>query len=389
VSEAVEAANLAAGAVTASKTALAAINSTTGTLNAGTVSSTQLVANAVQAVNIANNAVTASKTAIAAINRSTGFLNASTVGTAQLVANAVEDVKIANGAVTAAKTSLAAIDNFTGLLNPGTVNTTQLVAEAVQAVNLANGAVTASKVSLAAIDSASGGLTANSVGASQITSGAVQSDKLAAMSVTASKLNVTLGGGNLLRNSGFDFGNADHWYGADPSTTLATYRIMYKGFSLRCQATSSGDRYVWQTSACKPNTRYTLSAWLWVEALDPSALFGRSVLLYDQVGTSNSDYSLVYGIEGSRWHRVSTSITTGPNASVIESRLYIPFGVVYWDCAQLEEGDYPTAYAPMPQELIPGSIDTGLLANSAITDVKIAAGAVNSSKLSIRKHLIY
>lgn len=85
------------GSVTAPKTALTAINDSTGNLNVLTVDEAQLIA----------SAVTAAKTSLAAINATTGNLNILTVDEAQLIANAV----------TAGKTSLAAINSSTGAVN--------------------------------------------------------------------------------------------------------------------------------------------------------------------------------------------------------------------------------------------------------------------------------
>lgn len=133
----VSAAALQDASVTAIKTSIAAINSTTGCLVNGAVwNSSVLGTSVVDANAIANYAVTAAKTCLAAINSSTGGLNDNVVGS-----NAVS-----TGAITAVKTSLASINSSTGDLNANTVNTLQLVAGAVTTCTLAAGSVTASKL---------------------------------------------------------------------------------------------------------------------------------------------------------------------------------------------------------------------------------------------------
>jgi hypothetical protein len=143
-----------------------------------TITFTEIMAGAVRELELAAGAVTAAKTNIAAIEAATGFLSANSVGTTQLANNAVNEFKIANAAITAAKTNLAALNATTGDLNSNTVGNLQIAANAV----------TAAKTSIAALDPTSGNLTANSVTANAIVAGAVTTPKIFAGAVTANEL---------------------------------------------------------------------------------------------------------------------------------------------------------------------------------------------------------
>ena len=98
----------------------------------------ELLSNTVNTAQIVGNAVTAAKTAIAAIDSSTG----------NLTSGAVTAVTIASGAVTAAKTSIAAIDPSSGNLTANSVTATQITAGAVTTVAIAANSVTAEKLTI-------------------------------------------------------------------------------------------------------------------------------------------------------------------------------------------------------------------------------------------------
>ncbi len=106
------------GAVTAVKVSLNAINAL-GDLAGNTVGSAQIVANAVTNLTLATGAVTASKTTIAAIDPATGNLEANVVSAAQVVAGAITGSKIQSGTITAA--------NIAGL----TITASQIAANSI------------------------------------------------------------------------------------------------------------------------------------------------------------------------------------------------------------------------------------------------------------------
>jgi len=93
--------DLVNGAVTAVKTSLNAINAL-GDLADDTVDTAQMVNNAVTNLVLAAGAVSASKTTIAAIDPTTGNLTANSVSATQVVAGSITASQIASGTITAA-----------------------------------------------------------------------------------------------------------------------------------------------------------------------------------------------------------------------------------------------------------------------------------------------
>ncbi len=119
---AVDAAAIAAGAVTAVKTALAAINSSTGNLNANTVTATNIVAGTITTTQIAANTIVA------------GNIAAGTITTTQIAANTIVAGNIAANTITAGQ--IAANTITAGQIAAGTITATQIAANAITASKL-------------------------------------------------------------------------------------------------------------------------------------------------------------------------------------------------------------------------------------------------------------
>lgn len=184
----VEGLNIAAAAVTAAKTSIAAINPVDGEINANKVWTTQIDTNAVTSAKILDSAITAAKTSIAALSPITGNLNSNTVDTAQIVSNAVTSLKLLDGAVTAAKTNVSAISAITGNLNTNTVDSAQLVDNAVTSLKVLDGAITSAKTNIAAIAPLTGNLNTGTVDTTQLVNDAVTSLKILDSAITTAKV---------------------------------------------------------------------------------------------------------------------------------------------------------------------------------------------------------
>jgi hypothetical protein len=128
--------------------------------SAGTVNGGTIVA----------GAVTADKTNIAAINSGTGGINALMVGNAQLVDSAVSDLKIAEGAVTAAKTALAAIDPTSGTLAINSVAANNIIAGTITGDKIFAGTITSEHITVGTLSAIQANL--GTVNAGEITGSA-------------------------------------------------------------------------------------------------------------------------------------------------------------------------------------------------------------------------
>jgi hypothetical protein len=352
----------------------------------GTIYSDQIAPGAVSNLAIAAGSVTAAKVSLAAIDSATGALNAGTVSASQLLADSVTNLKLAAGSVTAAKTAIAAIDNSTGNLVAGSVGSSQLLADSVTNLKLAAGAVTAAKTAIAAIDANTGKLANNVVNAAQLVDGAVSAVKLADAAVTAAKLNVAIGGGNLLRNSGFEDATAlSSWSVIKVGGSLVASKdtsIFRSGTSsLKLVQNDSLDNWVHQQVPVKPNTTYTVSAWCYATSINADSFSNRALFVYDRY-SAQSDNSMSTAHVLNTWVRKVVKITTKTSATYLEVRLYSPNGTIYWDEVQVEAGDVVTAYAPKVNELLTGQVVTGNIADSAITAGQIAANAITASKIA-------
>ena len=95
------------------------------------------VLNAVDSAQIVSNAITAAKTSLAAINSSTGNLNANTVAASQIVANSITSTEIYSGYVYAGTINASQIT--TGTLTAVTINSSKYVYSTNYGTALPNG----------------------------------------------------------------------------------------------------------------------------------------------------------------------------------------------------------------------------------------------------------
>lgn len=230
--------------------------------------------------------------------------------------------------------------------------------------------------------------------------------------LTASQLGVAVGGGNLLKNSSFEAdsngdGVPDSWssLSAGTGTTVARstpatpLRHGAKALQLAITALAS------------PTTQYAMVGYDLAVASLPQVRAGQKYVLSVYAKTDTLSYSIISHVQwlDSANALISTSVVsasltqinttqrcilptlTAP-ANAVRVRLYFginrpsvadtTLGTMIFDGVQLEEGDVSTAYAPMPDEILPGTINTTEISDNAITSAKIVAGAIVAGKIA-------
>src|ERR1043166_4977171 len=157
----------------------------------------------------------------------------------------------------------------------------------------------------------------------------------------------TIGGQNMLDNSSAELGTGS-WTTQGTLTVTSSATFYHSGGkSFKIVGTTTGaDAYIFQqTAGVLPNTKYTLSAWVWVASIAGAANSNRSILLYDG-SVVGQDTTLTTSFPTGQWKRISVTITTSASPSFLEVRCYGINGTVYWDDVMLEMGDAPTQWSP-------------------------------------------
>lgn len=353
-------AKIAAGAVDAAKIA------------AGAVGSTHIASLAVTAGKIAANAVTTTEIAANAVT--TGKIAAAAVTTALLADGAVLAAKLADNAVTTAKVAAAAID------------ASKIATNAVGSTHLADLAVTAAKVADAAVTTAK--LAANAVDAS----------KLADAAVTASKISAQFGGGNLCLDSSFEALSGATWVnynnsgsgatsrydtgrtgtgrsrvticGSTPGSSLGSYNL-----SAIENGWQTGVNYVVSYYAKKVNgAGMTNTRLQWNNGPQNTTTLNNPALT-----TSWQRYSFLIS-----WTAGSPVPSSGSFGSIWITALgsWVAGDEIWLDDIQVEQADIISAYAPNPNEILPGTVGTTQIADNAITSAKVIAGAITAGKIA-------
>ena len=219
----------------------------------------------------------------------------------------------------------------------------------------------------------------------------VQARNLADGSLTPSKLLVNIGGGNLVRNSSFE--NYPDPAGMPPlwnmyaSTSAARVAGRRGGYAMRvtfgggARTWGKGIGAVWGNNAdWLPGKTYIVSFWCRAQ-FGPG---GYPMNLRFNVGPVGYE-DVLNPLPTSSWQRYAFRITWGASvepggAFWIAVNDYDPGGnVAGWaefDDVQVEEGDVLTAYAPRPDEILPGTIGETELGPNSVTSEKMVAGSV-------------
>jgi predicted phage tail protein len=230
--------------------------------------------------------------------------------------------------------------------------------------------------------------------------------------LTASQLNIGIGGGNLLRNSGFEVGGgspsgvAGDWLafngGAGDAGRVVSTSLdpgMPGLIGSLCQfvqivsATNSTDTGILatQSSPVIAGQTYTGSAYI-----NPNVGGKLAVLLRfaDAGGNGLGDFYSATATANT-WARYVVSAVAPANSTQV---YFMVRGITAAsesfrvDGAQLEQATLPSTYAPRPDEILAGAVGTTQIADNAVTTAKlvaesvvagkIAAGAVETTKLA-------
>ncbi len=256
------------------------------------------------------------------------------------------------------------------------------------------GQLAASQVSALEASKITGQLTDSqlaAISAAKLT-GQIAGAQLAAGAVSSDKLSIEIGGGNLCLNSSFE-GALWYLYNNSGNGTLRRDTGRLTGY---CHVAVTGSTvggtlgatgYMvsggWQTAqyyiisfyakkANGANMQGCTLAWNYGPTL-------QNVISNPNLTTEWQRY--VFKI---RWNAGSAV----PNANGKGSLWITSIGTrvegdeIWIDDVQVEAGDVVTAYAPKPDEILPGTITATEISDSAITTPKLAAGAVVAGKIA-------
>jgi predicted phage tail protein len=240
------------------------------------------------------------------------------------------------------------------------------------------------------------------IGPEQLEDFAVDASKLAGGAVNVSKLALEIGGGNLLSNSSFEKdtdgnGIADFWTtNAGGSTGTVTSSVA----NAACIHGTNPQRVVAAALAAGNANQVQ------VRQLVTGAFAGRKLVFsayasvsagvgcrvvvdwLTSVGAYISSSNGASEVGSGAYKRLFVSDTAPALAAQALVHVIMRNGTgaaatMDVDAAQLEFGDVLTAYAPRPDELLPGSVTSTALADLSVTLGKIAAAAVDATKLAV------
>lgn len=221
----------------------------------------------------------------------------------------------------------------------------------------------------------------------------IEAENLANGSITPRALAINIGGGNLLSNSSFELdansdGAADGWYQYSyPSvSTFTMSRVAGRryGAAQRVAWTGAASWAGLNTSGIPWRAGTTFVVSFYARAV--SGASGAVPGLSWNVGPTETE--VIAGPPmAAEWQRYAFRIrwagpTYEPTTSLYMGVVGYAAGVVDYDDFQIEEGDVLTAYAPRPDEILPGSITGTEIADDSITTPKLVAGAVVAGKVA-------
>jgi hypothetical protein len=210
------------------------------------------------------------------------------------------------------------------------------------------------------------------------------------------------GGGNVVKNSGFEDGTT-HWaFSGDRAITtqINVVSSQYHGpFGTKSlEISGTGDFYGYTDIPLTKGT-YVLSGW--VRAQDIAASSGTPLgvcLNSEMVSGARTDLQIIYGTSPG-----NPNIVTAGMGTYDWTRLAIRFRVIsagtmrvycqrggtgavtgsaWFDDVQVEMGDVLTGYAPRPDEILSNTIQATMIADNQITTPKLAAASVVAGKIA-------
>jgi hypothetical protein len=214
--------------------------------------------------------------------------------------------------------------------------------------------------------------------------------------IAAAIADLTVGGGNLVKNSSFEDGTSwvvgSNWViGYDPTSPEEAFQGS-KTARAALAAQAAGPL----STPFIPVARlddYFVSAWRFVRSYS-SGFFRMQVTEYNNVGTQVANTLVEVTAADTDWTR--WVLHFGPNSEVgriafnaATTQIKIHFDTFASstltadiDGVQVERGGLLTAYAPAPYELYAGAITATEIADDAVTTPKLAANAVTAGKIA-------
>lgn len=260
----------------------------------------------------------------------------------QIAPGIITQLSLADAAVTAAKTSIAAIDAATGNLSANTVAASQIVSNAITSAKIAAGAVDSTKTSIAAINSATGDLNANAVATYQLAASAVTSGKIATGAVNASRTAIAAinsATGNLNAN------------------TVAASQLASNAVTSVKIAAGAVDATKTTIAAINSTTGNLNAGTVDAAQLVANAITATKIAA-GAVDSTKTAIAAINALTGNL--NIGTVNTSNLVAGAVDNKI-----------------------------LAANSVDSAKILAGAVTSAAIAANAVTTSKMSVRKHFIY
>jgi len=340
----------------------------------------EILPNAVGSTELVDNAVTAAKLADLAVDQAA--LQDAIVSNAKIVDTTIQAAKIALDTITASQIANNAITS--NELNTDAVTNAKIADNAVTNAEIANLAVTGAKIA------------ANTVTAANIAAGTITANEIAANTITANKLLITVGGGNVLPNSSAERpdGAVTPWgasYGTlvtDTGTVPALHGTdVFKHTSDGTNGPLLSSPVV-LTNMIQTGDLFAASGW--VRPTIAGVSF-RAEMRFHNAGLTG--FTDVVGANVSCpanvWTRVTVTgaVPASPNNNQMQAQFRqsaTPANgtVTYFDALQLERGDVVTAYNPMADEIMPGTIVASMIAANTITAAQIAANTLTANEIN-------
>ena len=273
----------------------------------------------------------------------------------------------------------------------GTLSVTSLL---VQSADITSGAVITSLIGPGAITTttiANGAITTPTIAA-----GAITANELAAGAVTANKLNITAGGGNYATNASFEntsmgggtVGTATRW--ALDATQSFSGTQSVKVAPLAGDTGNLGFVTAYFPVGDAAGLVFTYSAWL--KRIAGAGNFRIDVQWADAsqtfLSTSTSANATTANVPVGGWVRlIGTTAAAPANTKYARLRYYFTSyvagtDIMNTDAVQLEIGDTATAWAPLTDEIRPGTIVAAQIATGTITSTQIAAGTIVAGNIA-------
>lgn len=204
---------------------------------------------------------------------------------------------------------------------------------------------------------------------------------------------IAFGGGNVVKNSGFEAATLENWTLVTNGATIAratdAYAGAFGGASVKISG-ASANASVYQDIALTKGD-WVVSCWA---KADSVAGGGSGVVLnVDMVSGTEGSRTLLLGDASTAagdpnagqgtfdWKRLAVRMTITSATATIRVQLHRGYfgpctGTVWFDQVQVEQGDTLTGYAPRPDEILSGTITTTMIGDDQITTPKLAAGSV-------------